>query len=162
MRREAKVTHPQAFCICLPHDTAVITHCFNISNFFGGLCFILSSMMAKSSKCLYQVLHEATHWNVLWGFRRTVLKPDSGFLMLFMFHGRRVIVEDDWRSWRPSTRKTTENFEKFWELILKNRCWAISILADTIVIKVCQEILNRKYEHVPHCCEDCLQILDKW
>jgi hypothetical protein len=54
-----------------------------------------------------------------------------------------VLVEDDERSGRPSTTKTTENFEKIRELIHKDRCQTINELAYTagISYEVCQEIL---------------------
>jgi hypothetical protein len=62
-----------------------------------------------------------------------------------------VSVEDDKRSGRPSTRKTTENVEKFWELIHEDHCWAVHELADTVGISygVCQEILT---ENLNVCC----------
>jgi hypothetical protein len=41
-----------------------------------------------------------------------------------------VSVEDDKRSGRPNTSKTTENVEKILELIHKGRRWTIHELAD--------------------------------
>jgi hypothetical protein len=56
-----------------------------------------------------------------------------------------VSVEDDERSGRPSTSKTTENVEKIQELIHKDRCRTIHELTDTAGISygVCQEILAK-------------------
>jgi hypothetical protein len=55
-----------------------------------------------------------------------------------------VSVEYDERSGRPSTSKTTENFEKFQELTHEDRRRTIHKLADTTGISygVCQEILR--------------------
>jgi hypothetical protein len=55
-----------------------------------------------------------------------------------------VSVEDDKRSGRPSTSKTSENVEKIWELIHKDSHRTIHELADTVVIsyEVFQEILT--------------------
>jgi hypothetical protein len=56
----------------------------------------------------------------------------------------RVSVEDDERSGRPSTNKTTESVEKIRKLIHKDHRLKIRKLADTIWISygVCQEILT--------------------
>jgi hypothetical protein len=53
-------------------------------------------------------------------------------------------VEDDKRSGRPSTNKTTENIEKIQELIHKDCRQTIHELTDTVGISygVCQEILT--------------------
>jgi hypothetical protein len=71
------------------------------------------------------------------------------------FKAGRVSDEDDERSGRPSTSKTTENVEKIRELIHEDRrrhrwdqLWS---LPD----------LNRKFEHAPHCREVCSPPLDK-
>jgi hypothetical protein len=58
-----------------------------------------------------------------------------------------VSVEDDERSGRPSTSKTTENVQKVRKLIHKDRRRTIHERADTVGISygVCQEILT---EHV--------------
>jgi hypothetical protein len=55
-----------------------------------------------------------------------------------------VSVEDDQRSVRPSTSKTTENVEKVRELIHEDGHRTIHELADTVGIRygVCQEILT--------------------
>jgi hypothetical protein len=55
-----------------------------------------------------------------------------------------VSVEDDERSGRPSTRKTTENVEKTRELIHEDCRRTIHELADTVGISygVCLEILT--------------------
>jgi hypothetical protein len=60
------------------------------------------------------------------------------------FKADRVLGEDDERSGRPSTSKTTKNFEKISELIHEDRCQTIHELADTVGISygVCQEILK--------------------
>jgi hypothetical protein len=60
------------------------------------------------------------------------------------FKSGRVSVEDDKRSRRPSTSKTTENVEKTRELIHEDRCRTIHELADIVGISygVCQEILT--------------------
>jgi hypothetical protein len=64
-----------------------------------------------------------------------------------------VSVEDDERSGRPSTSKTTENVEKIQELIHEDHRRTIHELTDTIGIShgVCQEILteNRTYAALP-------------
>jgi DNA-directed RNA polymerase specialized sigma subunit len=54
----------------------------------------------------------------------------------------RVSVEDDERSGRPSTNKTTENVQKVRELTHEDR--SRNELADTVGIsyEVCQEILT--------------------
>jgi hypothetical protein len=46
MRGEAKVTLPQAYCISLPCDIALNTHCF-YTNAFATSCFVLSAMDDK-------------------------------------------------------------------------------------------------------------------
>jgi hypothetical protein len=53
-----------------------------------------------------------------------------------------VSVEDDERSGRPSTSKTTENVEKIRELIHKDGRRTIYKLADTSMIsyEICQQI----------------------
>jgi hypothetical protein len=63
-----------------------------------------------------------------------------------------VSVEDDKRSGRPSTGKTTENVEKIRELINEDRCRTIHELADNAEISygVCQEILTENL-NVLHC-----------
>jgi ribosomal protein S25 len=55
-----------------------------------------------------------------------------------------VSFEDEERSGRPSTSKTTENVEKIRELIHEDRHRTIHELADTVGISygVCQEILT--------------------
>jgi ribosomal protein S25 len=55
-----------------------------------------------------------------------------------------VSVEDDERSGRPSTSRTTENVEKIRELIQEDRCQTIHELVDTVGISygVCQEIIT--------------------
>jgi hypothetical protein len=62
-----------------------------------------------------------------------------------------VSIEDEERSGRPSTSKTTENVEKIWELIHENRRRTIHELSDTIEISCggCQEILT---ENLNLCC----------
>jgi hypothetical protein len=66
----------------------------------------------------------------------------------FQWHSRFkaswVSVEDDQRSWRPSTSKRTENVEKIRELIHKDSHQTIHELANTTGISygVCQEILT--------------------
>jgi hypothetical protein len=63
-----------------------------------------------------------------------------------------VSVEDDERSGRPSTSKTTEHVEHIWELIHEDCCRTIHELADSIGISygVCQEILteNLNMRHI--------------
>jgi hypothetical protein len=61
--------------------------------------------LGKSATETLEMLREA--------FWRTLFKPDSGFRMVFTFKACRGSVEDDKRSGRPSTSKTTENAEKF-------------------------------------------------
>jgi hypothetical protein len=60
------------------------------------------------------------------------------------FKACRVSDEDQERSGRPSTSKTTENVEKIQELILQDCSRTIHELADTVGISygVCQEILT--------------------
>jgi ribosomal protein S25 len=55
-----------------------------------------------------------------------------------------VSVEDDERSGRPSTSKTTENVERIQELVNEDRHQTMHELADTVGISygVCQEILT--------------------
>jgi hypothetical protein len=55
-----------------------------------------------------------------------------------------VSAEDNKRTRRPSTSKTTENIEKIQELIHEDRLQAIHELADAVWISygVCQEILT--------------------
>jgi hypothetical protein len=57
----------------------------------------------------------------------------------------------------------TENVEKIRELAHKDRRRTIKELADTtgISYEVFQEILNRKFEHAPHCREVCSPTLDE-
>jgi hypothetical protein len=63
-----------------------------------------------------------------------------------------VSVEGEERSGQQSIRKTTENVEKFQELIHEDHCRTIHELADTIGISygVCQEILteNLNVHHI--------------
>jgi hypothetical protein len=75
-----------------------------------------------------------------------------------------VSVEDDERSGRPSTSKTTENVEKFRELIDEDRRRTIHELADTVGMHQLWSLpgdRNRKFEHAPHCREVCSPPLDK-
>jgi hypothetical protein len=75
---------------------------------------------------------------------------------VFEWHSRfkagRVSAEDDERSGRPSTSKTTENVEKIRELINENSRRTIRELADTAGIScgVSQEILRENLT-VRHC-----------
>jgi hypothetical protein len=74
--------------------------------------------------------------------------PASSQAALFEWHScfkaGRVSAEDDKCSGRPSTRKMTENVEKFQELIHEDRHRTILELADTVGINsgACQEILT--------------------
>jgi hypothetical protein len=67
---------------------------------------------------------------------------------VFEWHSRfmagQVSVEDDERSGRPGTYKTTDNVAKIRELIHEDRCQTIHELTITIGISygVCQEILT--------------------
>jgi hypothetical protein len=67
---------------------------------------------------------------------------------LFEWHSRfkvgRVSVEDDKRSGRTSTSKTTENVEEIRELINEDRRRTIHEIADMVGISygVCQEIIT--------------------
>jgi hypothetical protein len=72
-----------------------------------------------------------------------------------------VSTEDDKCSGRPSSSKTTENVEKCWEIIHKNRHWTIHELTDTVGISLPRD-LNRKFEHPLHCCAVCSLTIDKW
>jgi hypothetical protein len=60
------------------------------------------------------------------------------------FKAGRVFVEDDERSGRPRTNKTTENVEKILALIHEVHRRTIRELADTVGISygICQEILT--------------------
>jgi hypothetical protein len=68
------------------------------------------------------------------------------------FKAGRVSVEDDERSGRSSTSKTTENVEKIRELTHKGRYQKIHEFADTAGISygICQEILteNLNMRHI--------------
>jgi hypothetical protein len=97
-------------------------------------------------------------------FVRLLFKPNSGFWMAFMFQGRSIV---SWR-WRTFTvTKHQQNDRKCWKNSrapprrpLPNNPWARryhwyqlwSLPGD----------LNRKFEHVPHCCEVRSPTLDKW
>jgi hypothetical protein len=60
-----------------------------------------------------------------------------------------VSVEDNQRSGRPSTSKTTEMVEKFWELIHKHRHRTMHELTDTVGIsyEVCQILTENLNMH---------------
>jgi hypothetical protein len=65
-----------------------------------------------------------------------------------------VSIEDDERSGRPSTTKTTENDEKVREFIHEDRRHTIHELADTVWVSYLWSLpgdLNGKFEHAPHC-----------
>jgi hypothetical protein len=88
--------------------------------------------------------------------------------VVFQWHSRfkagQVSVEDDERSGRPGTSKTTENVEKIREIIHENRRRTIHELADTVGMDQLWSLpgdLKRKFEHAPHCREVCSPHLDK-
>jgi transposase len=107
-------------------------------------CFILSAMDGKIEQrvcikiCmkLGAMLREA--------FGENSLSRAAVFEWHSRFKPGRVSVEDDKRSGRPSTSKTTENVEKIRELVHEDRRRTIHELADTVGISygVCQEILT--------------------
>jgi hypothetical protein len=87
---------------------------------------------------------------------------------VFEWHSRftvgQVSVEDDERSGRPSASKTTENVEKFRELIHEDRRRTIHEFADTVGMDQLWSLpgdLNRKFEHAPHCRKVCSPSLDE-
>jgi hypothetical protein len=115
---EAKVALPQAYCFSVPHDTAVKTHCFNMSA-FSTSCFVLSAIdikikhrvcikfwvklgrfAAKTLKMLCEAFAECS-------LNQTVV-----FEWNSHFKAGRVSVEGDKCSGPPSNIKMTENVEK--------------------------------------------------
>jgi hypothetical protein len=81
-------------------------------------------------------------------FREAFGEHSLSWTAVFEWHSRfkasRVSVQDDERSGKPSTSKTTENVENFRELIHKDCRQTIHEIADTLGITygVCQEILT--------------------
>jgi hypothetical protein len=96
-------------------------------------------------------------------FREAFGEHSLSWAVVFEWHSRyragQVSVEDDKRSGRPITSKTTENVEKIRELINENCCRAVSELTDTIGISygVCQEILteNLNMRHIAPSTRQC-------
>jgi hypothetical protein len=78
------------------------------------------------------------------GFEEHSLSRTAVFEWHSRFKAGPVSIEDDERSGRRSTSKTTENIEKIQELIHKDRHQTIHELPDTVGISygVCQEILT--------------------
>jgi hypothetical protein len=92
--------------------------------------------MGKSTTETLEMLHEVFGGH---SFSWTVV-----FQWHSCFKAGQVSVEDDERSGRPSTGKTTENVEKIRELINKDHHRTIHELTDNTVISygVCHEILT--------------------
>jgi hypothetical protein len=76
-------------------------------------------------------------------FREHSLSRTAVFERHSLFEAGQVSVEDDERSGRPSTNKTTENIKNIREFIHEDRSRTIHELADTAgnSYGVCQEIV---------------------
>jgi hypothetical protein len=100
------------------------------------VCIKFCVKLGKSATETLELLCEA--------FGECTLSRTAALEWHSLFKACQMSVEDDERSGRPSTSKTTENVEKIRELIREDRCQTIHELADTIGISygVCQEILT--------------------
>jgi hypothetical protein len=100
-----------------------------------GVYIMFCVKLGKSATETHEMFREA--------FGEHSLSQTAVFRCHSCFKAGRVSVEDDERSGRPSTSKTTENVKKSRELIHEDRRQTIHELADTVGISygVRQEIL---------------------
>jgi hypothetical protein len=111
----------------------------------------------KLRKSTYKILEKLPE-----AFGEHSLRPTVVFYWYSRYKSSQVSVEDGKRSGRPSTNKRTENVEKIQELIHEDHRRTIDELADTTGISygVCQDDLNRKFQHALHYCKICPLTLD--
>jgi hypothetical protein len=100
------------------------------------VCIMFHVKLGKSATETPEMLHEAFGE---FSLRRTAVSEWHS-----RFKADQMSVEEDKRSGRPSTNKTTENTEKIRELNSEDRRRTIHELADTdgISYGVCQEMLS--------------------
>jgi hypothetical protein len=100
------------------------------------VCIKFCVKLGKSATETPEMLHEA--------FGKHSLSQTADFERHSRFKAGRVSVDDDEGSWRPSTNKTTEIFEKSRELIHEDHRQTVHELVDTagISYRVCREIFT--------------------
>jgi transposase len=112
------------------YTSAFSTSCFVLSASDGKLelraCIEFCVKLGKSATEILEMLRE--------DFGEYSLSLAAVFEWHSRFKAGQMSVEDDERSGRPSTSKTTENVEKIRELIHEDRRRTISELADTVGI----------------------------